>query len=339
MTQLKQARHFDTSLPPEAAAELKTAAHFDAMPDEALPENTPVPADKAGRWWWRLASVTLLGVLVLAVWQWFEFVIQSWQQSRVSGVLMSALSVSVLVLLGALIAREVALWRRLARNRRWQQSAQRIGNSVQYGEAASLCQAISHSLPQTEQNRQLHASWQQAVKAEHSDEEQLQLYNHLVLSKLDEQAQNNIIRAATDTTVAVAVCPFALADMLLVLWRSSRLLRELAQLYGSSIGQLRSLMMLKRVFSALLWAGASELALDMTADVLGSELTTRLSARAGQGVIAGILVARIGTLAQQQLRPLPLADSKKVRITALAAALARRISDKVQRKADKSDVN
>lgn len=339
MTQLKQARHFTATLPQEAAPELKAATHFDQVLDETLSNDEPVIKQKSGRWWWRLATVTLFGIVALSVWQWSQFVMQSWQQNSVTGVMLTALSVSLVVLLGALIGREVLLWRRLARNRRWQQSAERIGNSVQYGEATALCGAIWQSLPQTEQNQQLFASWQRAVKAEHSDEEQLQLFNHLALSKLDEQAQNKIIRAAADTSIAVAICPFALADMLLVLWRSSRLLRELAQLYGGSIGQLRSLLMLKRVFSALLWAGGSELALDMTADMLGSELTMRLSARAGQGVIAGILVARIGTLAQQQLRPLPLADSKKVRITALAGALAKRISDKVQRKADNNDVN
>ncbi|MDP5206818.1 YcjF family protein, partial [Alishewanella sp. SMS9] len=99
---------------------------------------------------------------------------------------------------------------------------------------------------------------------------------------------------------------------------SSRMLRELAQVYGAPIGQLRSMAMLKRTFTALLWAGGSEVVLDMASDVLSSELTAKISARAGQGVISGLLVARIGSLAQQQLRPLPLQVNQKVSVSDLA---------------------
>jgi len=134
----------------------------------------------------------------------------------------------------------------------------------------------------------------------------------------------------------VAISPFALADRLIVLWRSSRLVRELAQLYGGAIGQLRSMVLLKRLLAALLWAGGSELALDMASDVMSSELTAKLSARAGQGIIAGLLVARLGNLAQQQLRPLPAGESAKISIKTLAASLFSRFKAAAQTKADKS---
>jgi len=176
--------------------------------------------------------------------------------------------------------------------------------------------------------------WQGAVTDEHSDEEQLQLFERFVLAELDKQAQQLIYRAATDTSLAVAISPFALADMLLVLWRSSRMVREVAQLYGAGIGQLRSLVLLKRFLTALLWAGGSELALDMASDVIGSELTAKLSARAGQGIIAGLLVARLGNLAQQQLRPLPASSVSKVNISKLAASLQQRFKAALQTKAD-----
>ena len=92
--------------------------------------------------------------------------------------------------------------------------------------------------------------------------------------------------------------------------------------------------LLKRFLTALLWAGGSELALDMASDVIGSELTAKLSARAGQGMIAGLLVARIGNLAQQQLRPLPANSVSKVNISKLAASLQQRFKAALQTKAD-----
>ncbi len=45
--------------------------------------------------------------------------------------------------------------------------------------------------------------------------------------------------------------------------------------------------------------------------MLGAELTGKLSMRAGQGLIAGMLVARLGLAAQQLLRPLPLAQQSE----------------------------
>ncbi len=333
MSPLKQARFFaDKTLAEPAPLQGPIALDGEQMQPDSV--SAEVPTKTKTNWWWRLAGGTLTGLLLLSGWQWWQWLAQSWQQHWLYGMAVSLISVALLILLVGLGWRELMLWRRLARNRRWQHSAERIANSVQYGEAAALCQAIAQSLtPSAELDAALQ-QWRSTVKAEHSDEEQLQLFEQLVLSPLDKQAQQLIYRAATDTSMAVAVSPFALADMLLVLWRSSRLLRELAQLYGGSIGQLRSLVLLKQLFSALLWAGGSELALDMASDVLSSELTAKISARAGQGIIAGLLVARLGNLAQQRLRPLPASQTAKVSLSALSKALLQRFKAVVQTKAD-----
>lgn len=342
MSELKQARHFKTLTPapdtvelnPALQQELKGASHYQDDSFRPEPVSGAVKLKQPSRWWWRLAAFTLLAIIFLSLWQWLTVLQQSWQQSVLQGMVLTLISVAVLVLLSALIWREVKLWQRLARNRHWQHSAQRIRHSVQFGEAGSLCQAIASSLPVSPVVTSAVRLWRDTVKDEHSDEEQLQLFESFVLAQLDQQAQKLIYRAATDTSLAVAISPFALADMLLVLWRSSRLVRELAQLYGGAIGQLRSLVMLKQLFTALLWAGGSELALDMASDVMSSELTAKLSARAGQGVIAGLLVARLGNLAQQQLRPLPATASAKVSLKSLANALMTRFKTAAQTKAD-----
>jgi putative membrane protein len=336
MSELKQARHFKPVQLNTDQVELKGANHYQDsvfQPAEALVQ---VPLQKPTRWWWRLASATLIAIIFMSVWQWLLVLQSSWQQSRIEGSALTLITVAILVLMTMLLWREVKLWRRLARNRQWQDSALRIRHSVQFGEAETLCKAVANSLPDHASTLAAVQRWQGVVQAQHSDEEQLQLFERFVLSELDKQAQQLIYRAATDTSLAVAISPFALADMLIVLWRSSRLVRELAQLYGGAIGQLRSMVLLKRLLAALLWAGGSELALDMASDVMSSELTAKLSARAGQGIIAGLLVARLGNLAQQQLRPLPAGESAKISIKTLAASLFSRFKAAAQTKADKS---
>lgn len=327
MSELKAARHFEKVSAEHPPATIKAGHHFEHsafVQYEAQPDVTELK--QPHRWWWRLTGITILLISVMAVWQWLELLQLSWQQNVFKATLLTLLSTAVVILFGALLWREFRLWRRLSRNRQWQQNARRINESVQYGEAATLCQDITATLPNTADVQDTVRLWQATTKDQLSDKEQLQLFDKLVLSALDKRAQALVYRAATDTSFAVAISPFALADMLMVLWRSSRLLRELAQLYGGAIGQLRSLVLLKRLFSALLWAGGSELALDMASDVFSSELTAKLSMRAGQGLIAGLLVARIGNLAQQQLRPLPLNQHNKISLSKLASTISKRLN-------------
>lgn len=273
-----------------------------------------------------LLVLALLLFVLLGLWQWSRWLEQSWQQGIFSALLSSLLSTVVVALVGILGWREWCLWHRLQLNQQWQQQAARIAQSVQFGEAQALCEGILQVMPANSALTAAAGHWRQAITPEHSDQEQLQLFDALVLSAVDKKAQQLIWRASTDTSLAVAISPFALADMLLVIWRSSRMLRALAELYGAPVGQLRSLAMLKRALAALFWAGSSELALDMSGDLLSSELTAKLSARAGQGIVAGLLVARLGNLAQQQLRPLPLSTAQRINFSDLSKALAGRFT-------------
>lgn len=329
MNTLKPAQRFDAPPANEPLESLQPRQQYaDAVVlNDDIDEKRPVISEQRSKLMPLLVCATVL-LVIAALWQWVDWLLQSWQQSLLAGIFSSVLTAVLLSLLLIVSWREWKLWRRLKLNRKWQQQATRIADSVQFGEAQPLCTQIIAALPQQTGLQAAVVQWQQSVTAEHSDHEQLQLFQQTVLGVADKQARQIIWRASSDTSLAVAVSPFALADMLLVLWRSSRMLRELAVLYGAPVGQLRSLAMLKRALAALLWAGGSEMALDMASDLISSELTAKVSARAGQGIIAGLLVARLGNLAQQQLRPLPLQSTQKISITELTKALAARFKKK-----------
>lgn len=332
MNHLKPAQRFSTQHSaadePVIVSPLQQRQQFTAE-DFTMESAVSVPEKPIrSRFLSRIACLALGLLILMSVLQWGIWLQQSWQDTIIMAWINTAFSLVVCVLLTVVGVREWHLWRRLRLNQQWQQQAARIANSVQFGEASALCEQILHAMPENDALKQVATQWRSAITAEHSDQEQLQLFDTIVLRDLDKQAQHIIRRASTDTSLAVAVSPFALADMVLVVWRSSRMLRALATLYGAPVGQLRSLAMLKRALSALLWAGSSELALDMASDVVGSELTAKLSARAGQGIIAGLLVGRLGVLAQQQLRPLPLVKAQRLNFTDLSQALAARFSAK-----------
>lgn len=331
MTDLKQAKSFKeadfigsdavSELPMTKAMQFEQAdfvvePHLEAEP----PRRKPVSA----LMWAGISSVVLL--VTVALYSAVTTIQQAFIAPGISTVLEALFCAALLTLGSLLVLREWRLWRRLAKTRTWQQAHQRIHASIQYGEAEQLCLDIAAVLPESTQKDV--ADWKAQKQAEHSDQELLDLFELKVLSKADAKVRQQIHQASADAAMAVAVSPFALADMLLVMWRTSKLLRQMAETYGASLGQLRSLILIKHLFAALLWAGSSELALDLGSDVLGAELTSKLSMRAGQGLIAGMLVARLGLAAQQLLRPLPLAKSQKLSLLDLSKALVRRLLGK-----------
>lgn len=333
MTELKQAQHFNAAdfIGPDTVAEppLAKAQQFEqadfVVNLDAEPEQTK-PKSWSGLVWAGLSSVVLL--VAVALYSAVTTIAQAFIAPGPGSVLEALFCLALLTLVALFLVREWRLWRRLAKTRAWQQAHQRIHATIQYGEAEQLCLDIAAVLPDS--SRQSVADWKAQKQAEHSDQELLDLFEITVLSKADVQVRQQIHQAAADTAVAVAISPFALADLLLVLWRTSKLLRQMAQSYGASLGQLRSLVLIKHLFATLLWAGSSELALDVGADVVGAELTGKLSMRAGQGLIAGLLVARLGLAAQQVLRPLPLAQSQKLSLLDLTKSLIRRLLGKVE---------
>lgn len=331
MTDLKQAKSFkeadfigsDTvsELPMSKARQFEQA---DFVVEPHLEPEPPKPKPVSALMWAGIISVVLL--VSVALYSAVTTIQQAFIAPGISTVLEALFCAALLTLGSLLLAREWRLWRRLAKTRTWQQAHQRIHASIQYGEAEQLCLDIAAVLPESTQ--QDVADWKAQKQAEHSDQELLDLFELKVLSKADAKVRQQIHQASADAAMAVAVSPFALADMLLVMWRTSKLLRQMAETYGASLGQLRSLILIKHLFAALLWAGSSELALDLGSDVLGAELTSKLSMRAGQGLIAGMLVARLGLAAQQLLRPLPLAKSQKLSLLDLSKALVRRLLGK-----------
>jgi putative membrane protein len=309
MKELKTAQQFTNDdfvrLQSNGSAPLKAAVQ---LPDSGfVAANAPQePAGTAGHQAgerrvsvWLGTGLTL--VLLLGGLQWAEFVQHSLTQSYLQGGAAVALTGFGFAAVGKLFWSAWRSTRQRRMRQQWREEALSMQQSLQYGQATPLCQRMLAALPQADPS---------AFLAQHnlqfSDAETLQLFDLLVLQPLDQQAATQISAAAKQVGMAVAVSPFALADMLLVSWRAWRLMGELSALYGVQIGAVARLTLLKKFANLLFWTGATELAIDIGGDFLGAELSSKLSARAGQGVLAGLMLARLGRFAQQQFRPLTL---------------------------------
>jgi len=125
-----------------------------------------------------------------------------------------------------------------------------------------------------------------------------------LLIPLDKRAQKLVLDAAKRVSVVTAVSPRALMDIGYVVFEVVRLLRRLAELYCGRPGFFGFLRLSRNVLAHLAVTGSMALGDGIVQQVVGHGLAARLSARLGEGVVNGMMTARIGIAAISAIRPL-----------------------------------
>jgi len=142
-----------------------------------------------------------------------------------------------------------------------------------------------------------------------------------LLVPLDDQARQIVMQAAKRVSVVTAVSPRAIVDVAFVLWESIRLVRRLATLYGGRPGFFGLFRLMRAVIAHLAVTGSIAVGETLMQQIIGQGLAARLSARLGEGVVNGLMTARIGLSAMDVSRPLPFLASERPKLTDLTADL------------------
>lgn len=139
----------------------------------------------------------------------------------------------------------------------------------------------------------------------------IELAERELLAPLDMRARGLILGASKRVSVVTAVSPRAIVDLAYVLYEAFRLVRAMAELYGGRPGTVGMLRLMRDVIAHLAVTGSIAVGDGLAQQILGHGLASRLSARLGEGVINGLMTARIGIAAMDLCRPLPFRAVKR----------------------------
>jgi putative membrane protein len=139
----------------------------------------------------------------------------------------------------------------------------------------------------------------------------VELAERELLSPLDARAKSLIANAAKRVSVVTAVSPRALVDIGYILFESFKLIRQLSELYGNRPATLGLVRLARNVIAHLAVTGSIAAGDSLIQQLLGHGLAAKLSARLGEGVINGLMTARVGIAAMDIVRPLPFKAKKR----------------------------
>lgn len=137
-----------------------------------------------------------------------------------------------------------------------------------------------------------------------NDREVLAHIDSVFLQSLDQEALRRVSRYSAQTGVVVAASPWAIVDIVLALWRSMKMIDDVAQVYGMRPSRINRIKLLQKVLHQLAFVAVSEVVLDELLEQMGVVTIVGIaSTRIAQGLGASVYTAKIGLAAMQVSRP------------------------------------
>ncbi|ALN73126.1 YcjF family protein [Aureimonas sp. AU20] len=135
-----------------------------------------------------------------------------------------------------------------------------------------------------------------------------------LLLPLDAKARALVLASSKRVSVVTAVSPRAIVDLAFVLFETLRLIRMVSELYGARPGTIGLIRLTRDVLAHLAVTGSIAVGDSVVQQVVGHGLAARLSAKLGEGVVNGLLTARVGLAAMDLCRPLPFLSVQRPKI-------------------------
>jgi putative membrane protein len=317
--------------PDDASRPARGTVHVTPEPDPAqlpVPIDVPLVPVRRGFRWGTLFWAAAGGLVVLGLGLGIVNLIEDlFARSESLGFLGLAFAFAAALALIVVIAREAFGLARLATIEKLHLRAAEVLLS---DDRAASRAVVDDLIKLAHQNPQLARA--RAALAGHADDiidgaDMIRLAERELMTPLDQEARRLVSSAAQRVSIVTAVSPRALIDVLFVFVASLRMIRQLARLYGGRPGALGMVKLMRHVIGHLAITGGMAASDSLVQQMLGHGIAAKLSQRLGEGVLNGLLTARLGLAAIDVTRPLPFTALPRPALADLAKDLLRRHDD------------
>jgi putative membrane protein len=308
----------------EAGKPARGTVQITPEPDPAqlpVPIAPPAPPRRAFGWgtmfWTGLAGMVLLG-LGLSVTHLIE---DLFARSETLGIVGIFFTLSAAFALSVITLRELLALVRLATIEKLHARATAVLVSDDRDESRAIVKdllKIAHQNPRLARAR--------TTLSDHTGDiidgaDMIKLAERELMTPLDMEARRLVSTAAQRVSIVTAISPRAAVDMVFVFVAALRLIRQLARLYGGRPGALGMIRLLRHVIGHLAITGGMAASDSLVQQMLGHGIAAKLSERLGEGMLNGLLTARLGLAAIDVTRPLPFTALPRPALTDLAKDL------------------
>jgi putative membrane protein len=268
----------------------KPKAIIETKDDDGDTENNV----KQSRLWLWLVVTGLISLVGVSALQLGLFFYDSFVTTPVLTSVLAIVTVIFFVLLTTLLGGEVWAYRRIGVIENLPQQA-----TAMLANADKKC--VNHFINKLHalqaEGTFAHSCYQQyerTVQPHHTGQERLTIYREYVAYPLRERAKKLVNKASVQAGGIALISPNHFIHTVILLWRSAKLVRDIAQVYGIRTGFSGNIKLLKISLAHAIAQQAVDQLADLALEHISSGVSAQLGSKAIEGTATALLVRRLG---------------------------------------------
>ncbi len=274
---------------------------------------------------WPLGTIFISAASGLAT-LWLSSSLYIWVETLIAtkpqlGWIAAGLALLTAMALAGFLAREILAISRLSANQKLRQLllVSKLENNLKTAsDAVAGLVKIAESLPATAKGR---AEFLATDREFLSASDLIVLAESDLVSPLDKIAIERVTSAAKRVSVVTAISPRAFVDIAYVLYENAKLIRAVAEIYGCRPGVFGFFRLARETLAHLAVTGVVAMGDSIVQQIVGHGVAARVSAKLGEGVLNGLMTARIGFSAMDVTRPAPFSETNRPKISQVLSVL------------------